>query len=106
MPELPDVAVYVERLRALVEGERLRAEVGGGFPEKVTALRGGVSVHGRYRRPCPVCGTPVQRVVYADNEASYCPGCRTCGRLLADRARSRLLERNRPRRVEALEGDA
>ena len=70
---------------------RLRAEVGGGFPDKVTAFRPEMAVHGKYGQPCPVCGTPVQRIVYADNEANYCPTCQTEGRLLADRSLSRLL---------------
>ena len=83
---------------------RLRAEVGEGFPEKVTAFRKGMAVHGRYRQPCPVCGAPVQRIVYASNEANYCPGCQTGGKVLADRALSRLLKANWPRTLEELEG--
>ena len=83
---------------------RLRAEAGGGFPEKVSAFREGMAVHGRYRLPCPVCGTPVQRIVYARNEANYCPGCQTGGKVLADRALSRLLRDNWPKSVEELEG--
>ena len=83
---------------------RLRAEVGGGFPEKVTAFPKDMAVHGRYRRPCPVCGTSVQRIVYAANEANYCPRCQTGGRVLADRALSRLLKANWPRSIEELEG--
>ena len=83
--------------------ERLRAEVGAGFPERVTAFRPGMAVHGRYGRPCPVCASPVQRVVYAENEANYCPTCQTGGRLLADRALSRLLGRDWPRTLEELE---
>ena len=71
--------------------ERLRGEASGQFPEKVTAFRDGMAVHGRFRLPCPVCGTPVQRIRYADNETNYCPTCQTGGRLLADRALSRLL---------------
>lgn len=84
--------------------ERLRAEVGEGFPEKVTAFHSEMAVHGRYRQPCPVCGTPVQRIVHADSETNYCPRCQTGGRLLADRALSRLLKDDRPRRIEDLEG--
>jgi len=84
--------------------ERLRAETGGDFPEKVTAFRPEMTVHGRYGRPCPVCGTAVQRIVHADDETNYCPRCQTGGRLLADRALSRLLKEDRPRRVEDLEG--
>jgi formamidopyrimidine-DNA glycosylase len=82
---------------------RLRRERGGGFPEKVTAFRQGMAVHGRYRLPCPVCGSPVQRVVYAENEANYCVTCQTGGRLLADRALSRLLRGDWPRTLEELE---
>ena len=84
--------------------ERLRAETGDGFPEKVTAFREGMAVHGRYGQPCPVCGTAVQRIRYADNETNYCPRCQTEGRLLADRALSRLLREDWPRSIEALEG--
>ena len=72
--------------------DRLRAETGDGFPEKVTAFREAMAVHGRYGEPCPVCGSPVQRIRYADNETNYCPTCQTEGRLLADRALSRLLK--------------
>lgn len=84
--------------------EHLRAEVGEGFPEKVTAFHEGMAVHGRYREPCPVCGTAVQRIRYRDNETNYCPRCQTEGRLLADRALSRLLHDDWPRTVEELEG--
>ncbi len=83
--------------------ERLRAEAGDGLPEKVTAFREGMAVHGRYRKPCPVCGTLVQRIRYADNETNYCPRCQTGGRVLADRALSRLLKGDWPRRIEELE---
>ena len=83
--------------------QRLRDEVGNGFPEKVTAFRSGMSVHGRYRKPCPVCGTPVQRIRYAANETNYCPTCQTAGKLLADRAFSRLLKKDWPRTLEELE---
>jgi len=82
---------------------RLRAEAGDGFPEKVTALHPGMAVHGRFGKPCPVCGTSVQRLVYADNEANYCPTCQTGGRLLADRALSRLLKDDWPKTLEELE---
>jgi formamidopyrimidine-DNA glycosylase len=80
--------------------DRLRAEVGDGFPEKVTAFREGMAVHGRFRQPCPVCGTPVQRIRYADNETNYCAKCQTGGRLLADRALSRLLKEDWPREID------
>ncbi len=83
---------------------RLRDEVGEGFPEKVTAFRKGMAVHGRYRKPCPVCESAVQRIVYADNEANYCPRCQTGGKVLADRALSRLLKANWPKTIEELEG--
>ncbi len=83
--------------------ERLRGETGDGFPEKVTAFREGMAVHGRYRKPCPDCGAPVQRIVYAENETNYCARCQCGGRLLADRALSRLLKRDWPRTLEELE---
>jgi formamidopyrimidine-DNA glycosylase len=83
--------------------ERLQQETGDGFPEKVTAFREGMAVHGRYGEPCPVCGTPVQRIVYAANEANYCVTCQTGGRLLADRSLSRLLREDWPRTLEDLE---
>lgn len=83
--------------------ERLVAAAAREFPEDVTAFRPGMAVHGRFRQPCPVCGTPVQRIVYAENETNYCPGCQTGGRLLADRALSRLLRGDWPRSLEELE---
>lgn len=83
--------------------EKLCLEAKQGFPEKVTAFRPEMSVHGRYGRPCPKCGTPVQRIVYAANEANYCPSCQTGGRLLADRALSRLLKEDWPRTLDELE---
>jgi formamidopyrimidine-DNA glycosylase len=79
---------------------RLRAEAKGGFPEKVTAFRPGMAVHGRFRAPCPVCGAPVQRIVYAENETNYCARCQTGGVILADRALSRLLKSSWPRSIE------
>jgi formamidopyrimidine-DNA glycosylase len=82
---------------------RLRAEIAGDFPEKVTAFRKGMAVHGRYGEPCPVCGAPVQRIVYATNEANYCSRCQTGGRLLSDRALSRLLKQDWPRTLDELE---
>ena len=82
---------------------RLIEETGDRFPEKVTAFRPGMAVHGRYGQPCPRCGAPVQRIVYARNEANYCPACQTGGRLLADRALSRLLRDDWPRTLEELE---
>jgi formamidopyrimidine-DNA glycosylase len=83
--------------------ERLRAEVGSGFPEKVTAFRPEMAVHGRFQAPCPVCGTQVQRVSYAANELNYCPTCQTGGKLLADRGLSRLLKADWPKSLEELE---
>ena len=82
---------------------KLQDEAGNDFPEKVTAFREGMAVHGRYNLPCPDCGTPVQRVVYAANEANYCPSCQTGGRLLADRSLSRLMKEDWPRTLEELE---
>jgi formamidopyrimidine-DNA glycosylase len=84
--------------------ERLRADANGGFPEKVTAFHDGMAVHGRFGQPCPVCATPVQRIRYKDNETNYCARCQTEGRLLADRALSRLLREDWPRTLEELEG--
>ena len=83
--------------------DRLRNEVGDGFPEKVTAFREGMAVHGRFGKPCPVCGSRVQRIVYAENETNYCPRCQTGGKLLADRALSRLLKNDWPKTAEELE---
>jgi formamidopyrimidine-DNA glycosylase len=83
--------------------ERLRAEAGGAFPEGVTAFREEMAVHGKHRRPCPVCGTAVQRIVRAENEVNYCPRCQTAGRILSDRSLARLLKADWPRTVEELE---
>jgi formamidopyrimidine-DNA glycosylase len=99
----------VERLfhaarKSLLEWvERLRKERGTGFPEKVTAFRPGMAVHGKYGKPCPVCGSPVQRIVHAENETNYCATCQTGGKLLADRSLSRLLKDDWPRSLEELE---
>ena len=82
---------------------RLREETGDGFPEKVTAFRPAMAVHGRYRLPCPVCAAPVQRIRYAENEVNYCPRCQTGGKLLADRALSRLLKTDWPRSLDEWE---
>jgi formamidopyrimidine-DNA glycosylase len=82
---------------------RLRSEAGSSFPEKVTAFRPGMAVHGRFRQPCPTCGTEVQRIVYAENETNYCPRCQTGGKLLADRSLSRLLKDDWPRTMEEWE---
>jgi formamidopyrimidine-DNA glycosylase len=98
----------VARLYAAVKAvlqewiERLRGQAGAAFPEKVTAFREEMAVHGRFGKPCPVCGTPVQRIVYAENETNYCPRCQTGGRILADRALSRLLKKSWPRSIDEL----
>jgi len=92
--------LYVATRAVLKEWiERLRTE---GFPEKVTAFREEMAVHGRYGKPCPVCGAPVQRIVYAENETNYCARCQTGGRILADRALSRLLKKSWPRSIDEL----
>ena len=83
--------------------ERLRRQAGADFPEKVTAFREGMAVHGRFRKPCPVCGSPVQRIVYAENETNYCARCQTGGKILADRALSRLLKASWPRSIDELD---
>ena len=83
--------------------EKLKTETGYSFPEKVTAFREGMAVHGRYGQPCPVCSSPVQRIRYASNETNYCPRCQTHGRLLADRSLSRLLKKDWPKSIDELE---
>jgi formamidopyrimidine-DNA glycosylase len=83
--------------------DRLRKAAGADLPEKVTAFHEEMAVHGRYRKPCPVCGSPVQRIVYAENETNYCARCQTGGRILADRALSRLLKASWPRSIDELE---
>jgi len=83
--------------------DRLRQETGGGFPEKVTAFRPEMAVHGRFGQPCPRCGQKIQRIRYADNETDYCPQCQTGGKLLADRGLSRLLGKDWPRTLDELE---
>lgn len=83
--------------------ERLQAEAGEGFPEKVTAFHPLMSAHGKYGKPCPVCATPIQRIVYSDREINYCPTCQTGGKLLADRGLSRLLKEDWPKTLEELE---
>jgi formamidopyrimidine-DNA glycosylase len=96
-----DVARLYAATRAVLEEwiARLRTET---FPEKVTAFREEMAVHGRYGKPCPVCGAPVQRIVYAENETNYCARCQTGGRILADRALSRLLKKSWPRSIDEL----
>ena len=102
-------AAQIESLHAHTIGvltkwrDDLIAETGEKFPEKVTAFREGMAAHGRYGKPCPVCGTPIQRIQYATNEANYCPTCQTGGKLLADRGLSRLLKDDWPKTLEELE---
>ncbi len=84
--------------------DRLRREAGDDFPKNVTAFREGMAVHGRYKEPCPVCGTKIQRVLFAENEMNYCPRCQNEGRMLADRSLSRLLKKDWPKTIEELEG--
>jgi len=100
-----EVGRLYEATRATLRSwtEKLRAEAGDKFPEKVTAFRGGMAVHGRFRQPCPRCGTKVQRIRYASNETNYCAQCQTGGKLLADRALSRLLREDWPRSLEEME---
>jgi formamidopyrimidine-DNA glycosylase len=83
--------------------KRLRKDTGKNFPERVTAFRDDMAVHGKYRKPCPVCGSPVQRIAYAENETNYCAKCQTGGRLLADRSLSRLLKADWPKTLEEME---
>ena len=102
-------AEQIERLYEAVRStlldwtRRLREEAGDAFPEKVTAFRPGMAVHGRYKEPCPRCGGPVQRIRYAENETNYCPACQTGGRLLADRSLSRLLGKDWPRSLDEMD---
>jgi formamidopyrimidine-DNA glycosylase len=104
---LPDAdmdRLYDATRRTLMDWiDRLRRATGEGFPEKVTAFREGMAVHGRYRLPCPVCGSPVQRIRYAENEANYCATCQTGGKVYADRSLSRLLRDDWPRSLEEWE---
>ena len=101
----PSIRKLYDSVRTVLPGwtARLRADAHGEFPENVTAFRPDMAVHGRFGKPCPVCGTAVQRIRYADNETNYCPRCQTGGRLLADRALSRLLKADWPKTVEELE---
>jgi formamidopyrimidine-DNA glycosylase len=102
---LAEVQRLLEAIRSSLTRwtDRLRAEAAGKFPENVTAFREGMAVHGRYKLPCPRCGTKIQRIRYASNETNYCPTCQTGGKLLADRALSRLLREDWPRTLEELE---
>jgi len=97
-------ALHVAMCETLAEWtSRLQQEAGAEFPEKVTAFHEGMAVHGRFGKPCPSCGAPVQRIVHGEDEVNYCPGCQTGGRLLADRALSRLLKDDWPRTLDDLE---
>ncbi len=97
-------ALYEATRAVLLEWtERLRREAGGELPEGVTAFREEMAVHGKHRRPCPVCGTAVQRIVRAENEVNYCPRCQTGGQILSDRSLARLLKEDWPRTIEELE---
>ncbi|MEL6186245.1 MAG: DNA-formamidopyrimidine glycosylase family protein [Myxococcota bacterium] len=100
-----EVSHLLEHTRTVLERftETMRAEIGEGFPDKVTAFRDDMFVHGRYREPCRVCGTKIQRVAYAENEMNYCPTCQNAGRLLADPSLSRLMKKDWPKTVEELE---
>ena len=99
-----EVSRLFDAVRAVLNEwtDRLRKDAGGGFPEKVTAFREGMAVHGRYGQPCPVCASPVQRIVYADNKTNYCARCQTGGRILADRALSRLLKKSWRRSLDEI----
>lgn len=110
-PFLSSQKLADEQVEALYRGiravmaewiERLRTEANGAFPERVTAFRPEMAVHGKFGKPCPVCGAPVQRIRYADNETNYCPGCQTGGKILADRSLSRLLKDAWPRHLDEL----
>ncbi|MGH9742762.1 MAG: Fpg/Nei family DNA glycosylase [Candidatus Acidiferrum sp.] len=102
---VPEIKRLYEAIRSSLTQwtDRLRSEAAGKFPEKVTAFREGMAVHGRYKQPCPRCGTKIQRIRYASNETNYCPVCQTGGKLLADRALSRLLREDWPRSLDELD---
>jgi formamidopyrimidine-DNA glycosylase len=101
-----DIAVLFDATKEVLREwtKRFRDQYRDGFPEKVTAFRPEMAVHGKFGEPCPVCGTPVQRIRYASNETNYCARCQTGGRLLADRALSRLLKQDWPRSIDELDG--
>jgi formamidopyrimidine-DNA glycosylase len=101
-PEEAERLFAAAREVLITSTDRLRAETGDGFPEKVTAFRPSMAVHGRFGKPCPVCGAPVQRIRYADNETNYCPRCQNGGRIHADRSLSRLLKDDWPRHLDEL----
>ena len=96
-------AASIETMKDWVS--RLRHQIGETFPEKVTAFRPGMAVHGKFGKPCPVCTSKIQRIVYADNECNYCPRCQTGGKILADRSLSRLLKEDWPATIEELEAN-
>jgi formamidopyrimidine-DNA glycosylase len=100
----PSVRRLYEAIRVVLPEwiERLRVAAGSEFPEEVTAFHAQMAVHGRFGKPCPACGAPVQRIRYAENETNYCPGCQTGGRILADRSLSRLLKDDWPRTIDEL----
>lgn len=100
-----ELVALFEKCRLVLDEwtKKLREEVGEGFPEKVSAFKEGMAVHGRFQKPCPVCNSPVQRIRYTNNESNYCPNCQTGGKLLADRALSRLLKDDWPKTIEELE---
>ena len=100
-----EMATLIASMRSVLREwtDRLRAEVGDGFPDKVTAFHEAMAVHGRYGKPCPRCGSPVQRIRYADNEANYCAKCQNAGKLLADRSLSQLLKKDWPKTLDDLE---
>lgn len=102
-PEAVERLYHATRETLIEWTDRLRRQSGGAFPEKVTAFREGMAAHGRYGQPCPKCGTRIQRIRYASNETDYCPACQTGGKLLADRALSRLLREDWPRSLEELD---
>jgi formamidopyrimidine-DNA glycosylase len=101
----PEIKRLFEAIRSSLIGwtDHLRAQAAGKFPEKVTAFREGMAVHGRYKLPCPCCNSKIQRIRYASSETNYCPTCQTGGKLLADRALSRFLREDWPRSLEELE---
>ena len=100
-----EVAILFDAVQSTLRDwiDRLRTDTGDGFPQKVTAFRPEMAVHGRFGEPCPVCGSKVQRIRYADNETNYCPTCQTGGRVLADRSLSRLLKEDWPRTADEWE---
>jgi formamidopyrimidine-DNA glycosylase len=103
--EAPEIELLFGQTRTTLKlwADRLRQQAGDGFPEKVTAFRPEMTAHGKFRQPCPACGAPIQRVVYADNETNYCAHCQTGGKVLKDRALSRLLRDDWPRSIDEMD---